>query len=319
MASFKPELVESPTGAKLNLYISLAESPKGIVQINHGLAEHAARYHMFAAALNAAGFHAYAHDHRGHGGTIAQDAPARMFAPDNGAEIVVADVEAIHALIAKNHPGLPVITFGHSMGGLIALSHAFAQPARAAGLSVWNSNFSAGALGRVAQAILKFERFRLGHDVASQILPKLTFGAWAKTFQNRRTDFDWLSRDAAMVDAYIADPLCGWDASVAMWQDVFRLIFAGADDANLGKLSRNLPIHLRGGGRDPATDFAKATKALATRFQKLEFENVNLVIDPECRHESLNEINRDQITAEFIDWANIVVANWQKAQLSPRA
>jgi alpha-beta hydrolase superfamily lysophospholipase len=310
---FSSELIETSSGAKLHVYSSLAQKPRGVVQINHGLAEHAARYQGFAAALSEAGYHAYAHDHRGHGQTTAVDAPAGMFAPEGGDQMVITDVEAVHNMIAARHAGLPVITFGHSMGGLIALNHAIQYPARLAGLAVWNSNFSAGALGRVAQGILAFERFRLGHDVPSRMLPKLTFAAWAKSISNHRTGFDWLSRDATEVDAYIADPLCGWDASVAMWQDVFKLVFAGADDTNLSKTPRQLPIHLHGGGHDPATDFGKATEALASRFQALGFKAVTTTIDPEGRHESLNEINRGQIIAEFIDWANHAVANWQRA------
>ena len=313
MSVFNQEIVRSPTNAGLKLYTALAPNPVGIIQINHGLAEHAARYEHFAALLKVAGFHVYAHDHRGHGGTTATDAPPGMFAPSNGFVKVVADVEAVHELMEARHDDLPVITFGHSMGGLIALNHAIQHPTRAAGLAVWNSNFSAGALGRVAQGILAFERFRLGHDAASRMLPRLTFGAWTKSIKNRLTDFDWLSRDGAAVEAYIADPLCGWDASVAMWQDIFELVFAGANDENLAKLSRSLPIHLHGGGCDPATDFGQATEALASRLQALDFSAVTTTIDPQGRHESLNEINRDEIIAEFITWANLVVSKWQKA------
>ncbi len=312
MQIFQSETIESSSGTKLKVYASLSKNARGVVQINHGLAEHAARYERFALALNTAGYHAYAQDHRGHGGTIASNAPAGMFAPNDGAEKVVMDVEAIHTLIASRHPGLPVITFGHSMGGLIALNHAIKHPGRAAGLAVWNSNFSAGVLGRVAQAILKFERFRLGSDVPSRVLPKLTFSAWAKTIKNRRTDFDWLSRDTTEVDAYIADTLCGWDASVAMWQDIFDLIFAGANDENLKKLPRNLPIHIRGSQHDPASDFGKATETLAARFQALDFAKTQIQIDPEGRHECLNDINRNQVTAEFITWADQSIAGWIK-------
>jgi alpha-beta hydrolase superfamily lysophospholipase len=304
MQPFAPTFLASPTGATLALrHQPAAGNAWAVVQINHGLAEHAARYGRFAAALAHAGLHVYAHDHRGHGRTTAPDAPARMFAPQNGAARVIADVEAVHAMIAERHPGLPVITFGHSMGGLIALNHAMAHPARAAGLAVWNANFSAGLLGRVGQAVLAWERFRLGHDVASRVLPKLTFQAWATSVADRTTPFDWLSRDPAEVAAYIADPLCGWDASVAMWQDVFALVFAGADDAQLARLPRALPLHLRGGGRDPATDFAKATKSLAARASKLGFAEVTVRVDPEGRHESLNDSGRVDVTNEFIAWA----------------
>jgi alpha-beta hydrolase superfamily lysophospholipase len=312
--AFDVEFHPSPTGAVLAVrHAPASGEARGVIQINHGLAEHSARYARFAYALAAAGFHAYAHDHRGHGLTTAPDAPARSFGADGGAAKVIADTDAVHALIAGRHHRLPVITFGHSMGGLIALNHAIAHPARAAGIAVWNANFSAGLLGRVGQGVLAFERFRLGGDVASRVLPKLTFQAWARTVGNRRIDFDWLSRDPAEVDAYVADPLCGWNASVAMWQDVFRLVFDGADDAKLGRLPRALPLNLRGGGRDPATDFAKATQSLATRAQRLGFTDVELAIDPDGRHESLNDSARDQATAAFIQWAARVCGQWREA------
>lgn len=306
---FEVEHHSSPTGAQLAVrHAPAAGAELGVVQVNHGLAEHAGRYARFAAALSGAGFHVYAHDHRGHGATTAPDAAPRMFAPVDGAAKVIADVEAVHALIAARHGGLPVITFGHSMGGLIALNHAAAHPGRAQALAVWNANFSAGLLGRLGQGLLAWERFRLGHDVASRILPKLTFQTWAKSVKGRRTGFDWLSRDTAEVDAYIADPLCGWDASVAMWQDVFRLIFNGADDSVLARLPRALPLHIRGGGRDPATDFAKATNTLAARCGRLGFADVTLRIAAEGRHESLNDTDRDAVTADFADWAQRVAA-----------
>jgi alpha-beta hydrolase superfamily lysophospholipase len=312
LENWSRETLASPTGASLNCWHANAgKAGLGVFQINHGLAEHAVRYEAFALALAAAGFHAYAHDHRGHGATKAPDAPPRMFAPQGGAAKVLADTDAVHALIADRHPGLPVITFGHSMGGLIALNHAMAHPARAAGLAVWNANFSAGLLGRVGQAVLAFERFRLGHDAASRVLPKLTFQTWAKSVNDGRTAFDWLSRDQAAVDAYIADPLCGWDASVAMWQDVFSLVFDGADDKRLGLLPRALPIHIRGGGRDPATDFAKATRDLERRCRSLGFSDVTMAIDEQGRHESLNDLGKDEVIGGIITWARRVAGQWR--------
>ena len=135
--------------------------------------------------------------------------------------------------------------------------------------AIWNANFSAGLLGRVAQAILAYERFRLGSDMPSRMIPKLTFQAWAKQIPDRRTDFDWLSRDPAEVDKYVADPLCGWDASVSMWSDVFRFVFFGADDRNFESVRKDLPFNLVGGEKDPATDGGKAVRALAERMARM--------------------------------------------------
>ncbi len=298
----------SPTGAVLNLYSRDAgPAARGVIQVNHGLAEHAARYGRFAEAMAGRGFHVYAHDHRGHGHTTAPDAPTGMFATRDGAAKVIADVAAVHDLIAAEHPGLPVVLFGHSMGGLIALNFLLRHPGRVKAAAIWNANFSAGALGRAAQAILAWERFRLGSDVPSRLLPKLTFGAWAKQIKDRRTAFDWLSRDRAEVDKYVADPLCGWNASVSMWSDLFGFIFFGADDRNFAAVPRSLPVNLVGGEKDPATDGGKAVTALSERMRRMGFSNLATRVYAETRHESLNEQNRDIIAGDFAAWAERVV------------
>jgi alpha-beta hydrolase superfamily lysophospholipase len=299
----------SPTGAKLALFIHHARGkPAGVVQINHGLAEHARRYARFADVLASRGFHVYAHDHRGHGLTRAPDAPAGRFAATDGVATLLGDVDAVHALIAERHPSLPLIIFGHSMGGLVALNSVLRRSDRLAGAAIWNANFSAGLLGRLAQAILAWETFRLGSDVPSRILPKLTFQDWGRKVPDARTAFDWLSRDSAEVGAYIADPLCGWDASVSMWRDVFRMVFTGADDRSFAGVRRDLPFHLAGGGADPSTDNGKAVEQLAARMRAMGFSNLETRIWPETRHESLNELNRDIITEDFIVWAQRVAA-----------
>jgi alpha-beta hydrolase superfamily lysophospholipase len=299
-----PTTFASTSGAELALrHESARGDGKAVVQINHGLAEHAARYGQFAAELAEAGYHVYAHDHRGHGLTKADDAPHRGFhRTETGAEHVIDDVAAINAEIGRRHPGLPVVIFGHSMGGLIAMNYALRHPARLAGAAVWNANFSGGLLGRAAQVLLRWERFRLGADMPSRILPKLTFGAWAKTVKDRRTDYDWLSRDAAIVDAYTADIDCGWDASVGMWQAVFDLVFAGGDVAGAELEAKALPFHLVGGGEDPATDGGKAVEQQATRMKAAGFTDVSLSVYPDFRHETLNEVGREAAVRDFLTW-----------------
>ena len=216
--------------------------------------------------------------------------------------MVLDDVLAVRRHAAAAHPGLPLVIFGHSMGGLIAMNSVLRDPEGLAAACIWNCNFSAGALGRLAQFILAGERMFLGSDVPSMILPKLTFGDWAKKENDGRTAFDWLSRDHGEVDKYVADPLCGWNASVSMWQDIFKLVFTGADDASFSKVPKSLPFNLHGSAHDASTDFGKALSHLAGRMRKMGFSNVTLDILPDDRHECLNDLNRDAVTASLVDW-----------------
>lgn len=293
----------SPSGASLNLYTRLADgAPRAVVQINHGLAEHALRYQRFADFLALHGFHSFAHDHRGHGFTTAPDAPPGRFGTPSGGDKVIADVAAIHDLIRQQHPSLPVILFGHSMGGLIAANFLQAHPHAVDAAALWNANFSAGPSGRAALAILAWEKFRLGSDVPSRLLPSLTFKAWGRQVPGHATPFDWLSRNPDEVRKYIDDPLCGWDASVSLWRDLFGFIFAGADDDKFSSVPRALPINLVGGEKDPATDGGKAVIHFADRLKQMGFSNLNSTVYADTRHESLNEVNRNIIMQDFAEW-----------------
>ncbi|TPK64621.1 alpha/beta hydrolase [Mesorhizobium sp. B2-4-19] len=301
-------MVRSPTGADLNLLVSRAEGkPRAVVQINHGLAEHAARYARFADFLSARGFHVYVHDHRGHGTTKASDAPLGKFADEDGSAKVIADVDAIHDLIAGECPNLPVILFGHSMGASVALNYLLEHAPRLQAAAIWNGNFSQGRLGQVALGILAWERMRLGSDVPSRLLPKLTFQAWGKAVPNHRTPFDWLSRDEAEVAKYIADPLCGWDASVSMWRDVVSMALNGGKDAAFAGVRRDLPIAVVGGEKDPASDHGKGIIHLANRMRGMGFSNLVSKVYADTRHESLNEVNRDIIMNDFATWTDSVL------------
>ncbi|MDX8467639.1 alpha/beta hydrolase [Mesorhizobium sp. VK23B] len=298
----------SPTGADLNIYVKHAGgNPRAAIQINHGLAEHAARYARFAEFLAEHGFHVYAHDHRGHGATKAPDAPLGRFAAVDGIAKVIADVGAVHDLIAAEHPGFPVIVFGHSLGASIALNFVLRHSQRIHAAAIWNGNFSQGLLGQLALGILGWERMRLGSDVPSRLLPRLTFQAWGKAVPNHRTLFDWLSRDPVEVDKYIADPLCGWDASISMWRDVVRMALHAGTDSSFAGVRRDLFVNLVGGEKDPASDYGKAVRHLARRMDAMGFSNLVSKVYADTRHESLNEINRDIVMSDFIAWADHVL------------
>ena len=301
--------LKSPTGANLAYHHQEAEgTARGVILISHGLAEHSKRYRRLAEALAPLGYHVYAHDHRGHGETTAPDAPIGRFAAKNGVDAVIADVKAMRDHAGERHPGLPVILFGHSMGGLISLNTVVTHPDAFAGATVWNSNFAVGPLGRVAQGILATERMFLGSDVPSALLPKLTFEAWGKSIPGQRTLFDWLSNIPEEVDAYVADPLCGFDASVSLWQDIFELSFRALRPQWLSRLRADFPLNLVGGGQDPATDKGKAILWLSNRLKKAGFSRITTEIYQTARHETLNDVVAETAVRNLAAWCGQVTA-----------
>lgn len=295
--------LDAPSGARLAYHHQpAATGARGIMLICHGLAEHSRRYNGFAQALATHGYHVYAHDHRGHGETSAPDAALGLFARQDGIAKVVADVMAMRDRAVGEYPGLPVILFGHSMGGLIALNVVTEHPQAFHALAVWNSNFNPGLAGRFAQGVLYLEQMLKGSDVPSLILPKATFAAWGHAISGHRTAFDWLSHDPKEVDAYIADPLCGFDASVSMWRDIFRLTFAGADPDRLSRLPQRLPVYLVGGAEDPATNKGREIRWLGQRMLDVGMTDVETTVYETMRHETLNEIGREKAIADFVGW-----------------
>ncbi len=300
--NFLETTVESPTGARLKLHSMMPEGRvRAAVQINHGMAEHSARYQRFAHALSEAGFAVFAHDHRGHGETKAPDAPLGVFAKTNGFNKVIEDVLAVNRHV-KSHAEVPVICFGHSMGSIIALNFAMRHPEALVGLVCWNAGVETGGLAAVSRIILGAEGAIRGRNAPSGLANKLTFQAWNKVFAPNRTEYDWLSRDEAEVDKYVADPNCGFKVSTGMWLDLISGVYFGADDTHLAKLALDMPVHLQGGAQDPCSNKGRDMVHLSERMSRAGMNDVTLNIIADTRHESLNEVNRDQTTEEFVRW-----------------
>ena len=282
--------LDSRSGATLHLYRTKAEGePRGIVLVFHGLAEHAGRYGRFARELASEGFHVFAHDHRGHGSTVAPDAPLRRFAGSGGSEKLLRDCRAVHLHALEVAGELPVVVFGHSLGGHIALNYGERFGRDLAGLCVWNADFSHGVDRRLGRWALKAEKALKGSDVASELSRRFTFGAWEKSVSPRRTPFDWLSHDEREVDAYMRDPLCGFTPTVSMMEDIARLVFEAGSKPGLSLLPPELPIHLLGGSQDPATRNGAAITELAEAMQALDCHDVESHVIAGARHETLME------------------------------
>ena len=275
-----------------------AANAVGVIQVFHGLGEHHSRYGRFAAEATARGLAVIAHDHRGHGKHAEE---LGYFADRDGWQRLSDDGLLLNDMIGDQYPGVPIVLLGHSMGSYIAqyfsLQHDYRLTALILSASTWPTKMKL-IPGKILAHI---ESWRLGVRGKSALLDKLGFGDFNKPFAPARTEFDWLSRDTAEVDAYINDPLCGGPYSCGLWIDLLGGLKLIASDRELRRIRSDLPILLTGGAEDPVGG-QKGISDLALHYAKSGHSCLSTKIYPEGRHEMLNETNRDEFSKDVLDW-----------------
>ncbi len=293
-------------GAKLFVYRWLPDVGvgKAVIHIAHGLAEHAGRYERLAEALTERDYLVFANDQRGHGKTAA--APdIGHFADVDGWPRILKDVEQICQAAKNEYPDRPIILFGHSMGSLVAQHLTVRGLFDAVAMSGANGKVS--PLVHIGKLLTRLERLRLGKRGKSELLNKLSFDAFNKAFKPNRTSFDWLSRDQAEVDKYIADPMCGFLCSTQLWVDMLDAITDAPKPEFRAKVPKQLPIYLFSGSCDSANQEGRGSTALAEYYRSMGLEKVSYRIFTQARHETLNELNREEVTEQLIDWLDAIV------------
>ena len=279
-----------------------ASAVKGVVQIAHGMAEHAARYERFADALTKAGYAVYANDHRGHGKTAGSQDNLGYFADENGWEKVVKDMHTLTGIIKKENPNKPFFLFGHSMGSFLSRHYSMLYASELTGLILSGTGGDPGAIGKIGLFVAKMDAMFHGRKAKSEIMTKLSFGAFNNAFKPNRTDFDWLSRDNAEVDKYINDPLCGTVFTAGFFCDMLGGLDFINNKENIGKIPKNLPIYLFSGAKDPVGGNTKGVNQVYNSLKNAGIGDLTLKFYENGRHESLNEINRDEVSRDVIAW-----------------
>jgi alpha-beta hydrolase superfamily lysophospholipase len=258
-------------------------APIGVVVLLHGMGEHIRRYDHVADALASAGYVVYGHDHRGHGASLAANDEPGHLGP-NGWAALIDDLGLAIAQAKTRHPGLPAVVVAHSMGSFATQQFLLDHGTEVDGVAL---------IGTAALDLL---------EPALDFTRDLELSAFNAAFQPARTDFDWLSRDEAMVDAYLADPLCGFGIDATSTKAMFTGARRLADPAALARMPHYLPLYVAVGSKDPVNADLALLWPLVDRYRAAGLSDVTVRVYDDGRHEILNEINRAQVIEDLLQW-----------------
>ena len=275
--------------------------PKAILQIIHGIAEFVERYDQFAQYLNSQGYLVVAEDHMGHGKSIEGGSTQGYF--HGGWFTAVKDTMKLMKMTMEEFPGVPYVLFGHSMGSFMARTILAKYPDSGISAAIicgtgWQPKAALPAMIKMVELICK----KTGEQKPNEMLQKIIFGSYNKKVEHPRTDFDWLTRDNKIVDAYVAHPLCGFTASCGLLRDMSKGIYYVEQTENLRRMRKDLPVFFIAGAEDPVGPYGKGVERCAEEFKKAGMEHVSIRIYPLCRHEILNEINKEKVFEDVAQW-----------------
>lgn len=276
---------------------------KGILQIVHGIAEYVERYDDFANYLTTLGYLVVAEDHMGHGKSIGENGIQGYF--HGGWFTAVEDTCQLMKDTMAQYPGVPYVLFGHSMGSFMARTILAKYPDSGIAAAVicgtgWQPKAALPVLLKVVEGLCK----KTGEQNVSEQLQGMIFGGYTKGIENPRTPSDWLTRDEKIVDAYVADPLCGFTPTCGLLRDMMTGIYYIERSGNLKNMKKHLPVLFIAGGEDPVGSCGKGVEQAAKEFKKAGMINVACKIYPGCRHEILNELNKEEVYADVAAWLN---------------
>jgi alpha-beta hydrolase superfamily lysophospholipase len=252
--------------------------PAAAVQLAHGVGEHAGRYRALGEHLAAAGFLVYADDHLGHGRTGLEqwhgDASRLGRLGPAGLRGAIRDVHAFSDLIREENPSLPLAFVGHSWGSLIGQLL----------LNRHSDEYDAMVLSGTA--------YRVPGSMNSGDLNK-------RHAHLGTTGAEWLSRDPAVAQAFVDDPLTTLTPLQKLFgtMDAARLIGRPARH-----LAHDLPVLIQVGSDDPLGGPVSARKLERAFRRRSGLTDVTTIVYEGARHEIFNETNRAEVFADLTEW-----------------
>jgi alpha-beta hydrolase superfamily lysophospholipase len=300
MLSFK---ISSKDNVEIQAYGWLPENnPVAVIQIAHGMQEYAQRYDHFARWMNSKNIAVYASDHIGHGSSIGSMDEISHFPRKDDWQ---RSVDILHRLTEKirlDHPGIPLVVLGHSMGSVLVQTYMVRYGKAAEGYILSGVIRQPMLMANLGTIIVKTLVVFYGLNDRSKFVISMGYGQYNKHFKPCRTKCDWLCRDNSIVDGYISSPLCGVPLTNSFYLNFFHGFSFIACRRNLKKIPEGKPVLIIAGKSDPAGFFGKAPVKIGNLLSRFAKAKVELKLYPEARHEILNEINKEEVYRDVLAW-----------------
>ncbi|MCM1038984.1 MAG: alpha/beta hydrolase [Roseburia sp.] len=283
-------------------WVPEVEKPVCIFQIVHGMAEHIDRYDEFARFLAGKGILVVGDDHLGHGKSVPEGGTYGYFCEDDAANVLVRDVHRLKKIMQEQYPGVLYLIMGHSMGSFILRNYLFRYGNGVNGAIIAGTGMQSKATLFVARMVTAIQKFFCGPKHVGKFIDKASFGHFNDRFMPVRTQCDWLSRDEANVDRYMADPLCGFVFTLNGFAALFQLIHNCYDVEKIESMPKHLPVFLIAGADDPVGNYGKSIEKVYNSFKEHGMQNVQMKLYEKDRHELLNETDREQVYGDIYRW-----------------
>ncbi len=281
-------------------------NPKAVVQIFHGMAEHAGRYKEFAQYLNSRGFIVYADDHRGHGRTAGTVDQLGCIGGD-GFNNIVNDEHVIKEFIQKKHKGLGIIILGHSFGSFVAQEYIMRYGRDIVGVILCGSAKKSGIDVGAGKILAYFQKSISGEDKKSKLLDFLSFGNNNKRIKDSKCKSAWLSTDKEAVKKFDEDPFCGTIFTAGFYYYFLKGLSQLYIKERLQQIPSSLPVFIIAGEEDPVGNYGKSVRKLHEIYTKRGIKDARLKLYKGQRHEILNEINRKKVFSDVARWIDEII------------
>lgn len=282
-----------------------------VVQIVHGMAEYVERYEGLAEFLTQRGILVTGADQLGHGKTLGEGDIPGYICEENPAEVLVEDVHSLRTLTQELYPQLPYVLLGHSMGSFIVRNYICQYGEGLSGAVIMGTNVYDEGTVKWGLRLLNLQKALFGSKHVSKLLNWIVFGSNNKNIPHPRTEVDWLSKDEAVIDRYVADPLCGFLFTINGFDALFHLIYSMDDFSRMGVIPKELPILLLSGAKDPVGEFGKGVKKARRYLRVCGVKDVRYKLYPEGRHEILQDAEKAEVSQDLYDWMKESVLSQQ--------